>query len=523
MASNSAILVRLYPKARQEKLLNDCCLYRWHYYNGLALWWNTMKRICNQKYADFCKIEEDESARKEFSKSLLWPPKKVSKEGLNDTCLKIYFDKMPCFMKSSCVENFIDRPKKGKEKGIDKNYGSIFRLNATYLPSVYGVCPASSSVAAWCKDDFARAINMTFDQKRIEQKKKNCVAKGKSFQYPNYIHRQDFTQATTFKISITKFDVKYNSKGKVCAIHIPFLSGDRRKREGDSIEWVDCSLSDSLLDKAQSVSAITVTKAPTGKWFCSLSVYRDTPERENTGLECGVDIGIKTTATIAYNITNTQDVKEDVFEKLSLPVNKIKSLEKRIEYLQKAQSRRIKTWVRLNKDGDAKGLSLNTKAGDNAHNATILYRKKFQSNAYKTTEHRIALLHQKISNIRKDFAEKTSRDLANRFDYIGLEDLNVSGMVKNKKLARHIERIGFYNLRICIQRKVGIDRVSYLNRFAPSSKVCSVCGYKKTDMTLKDREWICPECGTHHDRDENAASNIRPSRKKLLEKFLLKE
>lgn len=95
---------------------------------------------------------------------------------------------------------------------------------------------------------------------------------------------------------------------------------------------------------------------------------------------------------------------------------------------------------------------------------------------------------------------------------VGLEDLNVKGMTKNKRLSRSIKRIGFYKIRTAIERKMGKDNVVYLNRFAPSSQICSHCGYRnKAVKDLNVREWTCPSCGHHHDRDENAASNIRPS------------
>lgn len=500
MSSNSAVLVRLYPNAHQAELFRKVCRYRMHYYNGLAMWWNTTYRACKKRYAQFCEKEADETKRKEFSKSLPWPPKKVTKEGLNDTCLKVIFDDVPKRMRFAVARNFTATVKSGKAKGTEKNYGDVFRLNALYMQAQFGKSPASSDVAAWCKDDFARAVKMTFSKDRTA----SCI------------HSKRPDQADTFKTCMSQLDARYDARGRVKAIRIPFLSGDKRKSEHASTEWVKCSLSDTLLSEAQSVSAITVTQR-NGKWYGALSVYAEPKTHSETGMECGIDLGIKTCATAAFAGNGTVDASSDSHEKFDMPTDKIKRLESRIEFYQKAQMRRVKTWMRLNADGIASGLKLNTARGDNQHNAIYVYRKHYQSRAYMATERMIARAQDRIRNIRKNWHEQFSRRIADRCDFVGLEDLNVSGMVKNSRLARHIERVGFYGLRTCIERKVGIDRVSYLNRFAPSSKMCSVCGYRNTELTLSDREWTCPECGAHHDRDANAATNIRPSRQRETE------
>ncbi|MFO1373944.1 MAG: RNA-guided endonuclease TnpB family protein [Agitococcus sp.] len=98
-----------------------------------------------------------------------------------------------------------------------------------------------------------------------------------------------------------------------------------------------------------------------------------------------------------------------------------------------------------------------------------------------------------------------------RFNTVVLEDLNIQGMMKNRKLSRAIADVGFYELRRQVEYKAKYygSRVVYADRFYPSSKLCSVCGFKHEGLTLKDREWDCPECGIHHDRDVNAALNLR--------------
>ena len=94
---------------------------------------------------------------------------------------------------------------------------------------------------------------------------------------------------------------------------------------------------------------------------------------------------------------------------------------------------------------------------------------------------------------------------------IVMEDLNVSGMLKNHHLARSIQELSLNKFKTILKYKSEwyVRELIFVDRFFPSSKLCSKCGYKNTGLTLKDREWICPECGSKHDRDLNAAINIK--------------
>ena len=91
-----------------------------------------------------------------------------------------------------------------------------------------------------------------------------------------------------------------------------------------------------------------------------------------------------------------------------------------------------------------------------------------------------------------------------------MEDLNVQGMLKNHHLAKAISEVGFYKFKEVLENKALVNdkQIVFVDRFFPSSKTCSNCGYIKQDLKLSDREWICPKCGTHHNRDINAAVNI---------------
>ena len=149
-----------------------------------------------------------------------------------------------------------------------------------------------------------------------------------------------------------------------------------------------------------------------------------------------------------------------------------------------------------------------------------LYRLKIlQRRLAKTTQgskHRaklrrqIAQLHERVANRRQDFLQKLSTNLIRRFDTVCLEDLNVVGMVRNHTLARRIAQSGWAEFRRQLEYKAAWlgKHVRVIGRFAPSSRLC-VCGYYNYNLTLADREWTCPECGRHHDRDVLAANNIK--------------
>ncbi len=124
---------------------------------------------------------------------------------------------------------------------------------------------------------------------------------------------------------------------------------------------------------------------------------------------------------------------------------------------------------------------------------------------------KLARLHAQISNIRKDALHKLTTDLTRRFHTIGIEDLNVKGMVKNRHLARSVSDMGFFEFRRQLEYKA-VQRggqVVVADRWYPSSKTCSSCGHKRETLSLSIRKWTCPSCSAHHDRDINAAVNLK--------------
>ena len=123
---------------------------------------------------------------------------------------------------------------------------------------------------------------------------------------------------------------------------------------------------------------------------------------------------------------------------------------------------------------------------------------------------RLARWHARISNVRQDRLHQTTTRPVREFSVMGIEDLNVRGLMATEKLARKIADIGFQEFRRQLEYKArlyGTDLVT-ASRWFPSSKICSVCGRISEELPLSIREWTC-ECGTFHDRDINAARNLR--------------
>jgi len=127
------------------------------------------------------------------------------------------------------------------------------------------------------------------------------------------------------------------------------------------------------------------------------------------------------------------------------------------------------------------------------------------------TKNRLAILHEKVANQRKDFLHKTSSELIKNHDSIAIEDLNISGMIKNHCLAQSISDAGWEMFVTMLEYKAEWygKNILKIGRFDPSSKLCSCCGTINKELTLQDREWTCKVCGSVLDRDVNAAINIK--------------
>ena len=213
-------------------------------------------------------------------------------------------------------------------------------------------------------------------------------------------------------------------------------------------------------------------------WFLVLSLEKEIsntsckPKTEPIGIDLGIkDLAILSDTTKYKNINKTKRVKQ---------------LKKRIKRLQRQLSRKY----RMNKQGDT-------------------YVKT--NNILKLKKKLLRVQHQ-LTNIRKNYRHQITSELVKREpSFISMEDLNVSGMLKNKYLSKAIQEQGFYEFRTFLTYKCkdhGIP-LYFVDRLYPSSKTCSCCRYKNKDLKLSDRMYKCPNCNTVIDRDINAAINIR--------------
>lgn len=135
---------------------------------------------------------------------------------------------------------------------------------------------------------------------------------------------------------------------------------------------------------------------------------------------------------------------------------------------------------------------------------------KWVSLPHKKSTLKLSRLHRRIKNIRKDFLNKTSTEMAKTKSVVIIEDLNVKGMVKNHRLARSISDVSWGEFRRMLEYKTKWygSRLFIVPRFFPSSKMCSSCNYVMQELPLSIRWWKCPFCGSEHDREENATENL---------------
>ena len=215
----------------------------------------------------------------------------------------------------------------------------------------------------------------------------------------------------------------------------------------------------------KNIRSATLSKTKSGNFFLSILIEMEDTELkkfEHTNEQVGIDLGVKD-----FVITSDGEVFENK--------HFLKRTEDKIKKLQRQLSKKVKG-----------------------------------SNNRKKAQVRIAKLFERITNKKVAYIHYVTNELLIYFDTIFMEDLNVQGMLRNHHLAKAIQEVGFYKFKETLVNKAHVNnkQVVFINRFYPSSKTCSVCGYKKQDLRLSDREWVCPKCGTKHDRDINAAVNI---------------
>jgi putative transposase len=208
---------------------------------------------------------------------------------------------------------------------------------------------------------------------------------------------------------------------------------------------------------------VIVSREPDGRWYVTFTIDTDAPQPlQQTGHAVGIDLGLKDFAVTSDG------------ERIANP----RHLEHKLRNLARYQRRMARC-----QSGSANRAKAAAK---------------------------VARAHRKVRHARRDFLHRASTRLVRAADTFVIEDLNVSGMVRNRHLARAIADCGWGEFRRQLEYKCERygRRLVVIDRWYPSSKTCSACGHRLTELSLSTRQWSCPSCGARHDRDVNAAKNI---------------
>lgn len=218
-----------------------------------------------------------------------------------------------------------------------------------------------------------------------------------------------------------------------------------------------------------------------GRYYVSVLVEeQESLKSELNNFGIGIDLGVKDFAICSNGITKKNINK----------TARLKKLEKQLKREQRCLSRKYEDYKKRSKKGE-------------------VTRQNIQKQITKAQS-----LHQRITNIRTDYINKCISEIVKtKPSYITIEDLNVSGMMKNRHLSKAVASQNFYGFKIKLEAKCNEKNIELriVDRWYPSSKLCHECGCIKTDLKLSDREYIC-DCGYHTDRDFNASLNLRDAK-----------
>lgn len=220
------------------------------------------------------------------------------------------------------------------------------------------------------------------------------------------------------------------------------------------------------------IKSATISRHASGKYYISLLCKEEISELPKTNSAIGIDLGITDFAILS----DGQKIDNHKFTS---------KMEKKLKREQRKLSRRALL-------AKKKGIPLS------------------EAKNYQKQKRKVARLHEKVMNQRTDFLNKLSTEIIKNHDNICIEDLNVKGMLRNHKLARSISDVSWSSFVAKLQYKADWygREIIKVDTWFPSSQICSECGHKDGKKSLDIREWTCPICHTHHDRDINASINI---------------
>ena len=220
------------------------------------------------------------------------------------------------------------------------------------------------------------------------------------------------------------------------------------------------------------IKSATISRHSSGKYYISLLCKEEISELPKTNSAIGIDLGITDFAILS----DGQKIDNNRFTS---------KMEKKL----KREQRKLSKRALLAKN---KGIPL------------------YEAKNYQKQKRKVARLHEKVMNQRTDFLNKLSTEIIKNHDIICIEDLNVKGMLRNHKLARSISDVSWSSFVAKLQYKADWygREIIKVDQWFPSSQICSECGHKDGKKSLDIREWTCPICHTHHDRDINASINI---------------
>lgn len=364
-------------------------------------------------------------------------------------------------------------PNKEQEKSINKTVGSarfVYNYFLDYRINLYKTSKESSnfnkdclkltnikSEYTWLKDVDKFALQNSL--KDLDQSYKNFF--NSKFGFPKFKSKKKskYSYRTTWmKTGIDKKtgEIKGNIELFENYIKLPKLKN------------VKCKHSFNFLNVSK-INNCTISKSKSGKYFASVSCEILVNDKTKTNKEVGIDLGIKDLAILSDGTI--------------IPNHK---------FLYKYEKQLVKQQRKFSKMQNG-------------------------SNNKEKQRIKIAKTYEKITNCKIDLMHKLTSQLVESQDLIAIEDLNIKGMMKNKKLSKAIANVSLYEIRRQLEYKCNWygKQLVVINRWFPSSKLCSNCGNKKEELSLSDRIYTCESCGILIDRDYNASLNILNEGKRL--------